>query len=607
MIRSLAFACCAAVCCAAIFAFSTAFAQDEAEVIAIKATPEILSLFDESLQSLSQAEPAPQARGLFRLLGLAINFDDKAHAQKIIDALVALAPTIEPEELRNQLFAGVANAFCDLEKYPEAIAVLNRIGDSDMRSGAQLNIAAGIILEQEQNKTSKPFDTSGLLRQAIAGAVASKNVALEVVSRAFLGSELVRQGKQGESTTAFAEAMKTAQKVEDVEERGQVIGIIFQRQVEHDQIAGATAMLQTIDPEAKPLAVAAFASALIQREKYAEAEALVKTLSSGDVRDNLLGSFIMANIKTVTDAKVGELASLVSSDEIRERFLQVITSQLQRNGRNDVAVLVGKRLKEPTVAEMSLFVGKIEALVEEKKFAEAIQFVDEAEDNEGIRHDLKRRILMMHYQETNDEATAAQIETTFASREKIAIGELREEAKKAISGVSDLSDRIEILLAVFEEQSRFLDFAGAKQTMKFIAEQLDKTTEPSKVIQDRLLLARLQVELRDKDGAKANLGKLAQTLSAVKNLSELKDLVPTLPSEPGVEPTIDESAIQNQLFQVFCSLADMFSKVDAKTESQAAFAKARELAKVEPVAATKAEKLLMLAQFLAEEQGREGK
>ena len=601
MIRSLAL-----VCCATVLLLSAAFAQDVPEAFQIKATPEILLLVDESLHSLSQAEPTPRAGGLFQLLGFAVNFDDKAHAQKIVDALVALAPSVEPEELRNQLFAGIANALCDLAKYPEAIAMLNRIGDPAVRSEAQLNLAAGIVIAQEQDKTLPPFETSVLLQQAIAGAVASKNVTFEALSRAFLGHELARHDKKAESATAFAEAMKTAQKIEDVEERGQIVGMILQRQVEHDQIAGATAMMQAVDPDVKPVATAAFVSALISREKYAEAEALIKTLPSGSTRDSLLGDFVMANIKTITDTKIGELFALVSTDELRERFFQVITGQLQKNGRSDVAVQVGKRLKEPMVAEMSLFVGKIEALVEEKKFVEAIQFIDEAEENEGIRQDLKRRILMMHYQETYDEAVAAQMETTFASREKIAIGELREEAKKAIAEVTDLSARMDILLEIFQEQSQFLDFAGARQTLKLIAEQLDKATEPSKVIPDRILLARLQVELRDKEGTKTNLGKLTQTLSAVKNLSELKDLAPA-PPEPDVEPVIDESAIQNQLFQVYYMMANLLAQVDAKAESLAAFAKAWELAKAEPVAATKGEKLLMLAQFLAYEQDKNAK
>ena len=593
MLRSFAL-----FCFSAVIVFSAAFAQDEPSDVKIRATPEILSLFDEALQSLSQVEPIPRAGGLFQLLGFAVNFDDQAHAQKIINALLALAPSIEPEELRSQLYAGVINAFLDLEKYPEAIGAVNRFISPTERYEWQLDIAVRIIIVHEQDKTPQPFGVSELLRQAISGAVEAQDTIREALSHAFLGHELARQGRQDESVTLFAEALKIAQKVEDVEEQGAIVGVILQRQVEHSQIANAMAMWQSIPPEIKPLSIFAFVSVLILREKYDEAEALLKTLPSGHMRDNLLGDFLMATIKTVTDAKIGELLALVSSDEMRERFLQVITTLLQRNNRNDVAVQVSKRLSEPAMAEMSLFIGKIESLLEEEQFAEALRFIDESEENEVIRQHLKRRILMMQYQETRDESIAGQIESTFTSNERIAVSELRAETGRAAE-VPDFSTRIDLLFEIFQEQSRFLDFTGARQTIKLIAEQLDKGTEPVQTIQDRLLLARLQVELHDTEGVRANLGKLMQMLSAVTDLQTLKGLVPTL---PGIELPIDEPAIQNQLFQIYCMIANLLGRVDASAESQAAFAKARELAKIEPDAVHKSEKLLFLAQFLADEQ-----
>jgi len=587
-------------CLVAVFVFSATFAQDDPDVVKVKATLEILSLFDESLQSLAQVEPNIRAGGLFRLLGFAVNFDDKAPAQKIADALLALASTIEPETLRNQLYEGVANALCDMEKYSEAIGVLNRIVNPADRGRCQLEIAVKIVRAQERDKTLEPFDASELLRQAIGNAVASQNHFIEAVSHAFLGHELARHGKQGEAATAFAVAIKIAAQVEEADERGRVLELVLFGQVKYDQVSSAMATLQAVaDPAMKPILTHTLVSILIDREKYAEAEELLKTFPSGDMKDELLGDFVMANIKTITDAKVGELVALVSSNELRERFLLVISGQLQKNNRNDVAIQVSKRLQEPAVAEMSLFIGKVEALLEDNQFVEAVQFVEETEENEAIRQRLKRQILMLQYQETRDESVAGQIETTFTSGEKIAVADLREEAKRTIE-ITDFTKRMDILFEIFQEQSR-LDFAGARQTVKLIAEQLDKGTKPIQIISDRLLLARLQVELRDKEGAKANLGKLMQTLSAVKDLSELKDLISPL---PGVEPTIEESAIQNQLFQIYLMAANLLARVDALVESQSALAKAKELAKVESVAVVKAEKLLTLAQFLAEEQSR---
>ena len=599
----------ALVCLTAVFAFPVVFAQDEPNAVRIKATPEILSLFEESLQSLSQAETNPRIGMLFQLLGFTMSLDDKAPAQKIVDVVLELAPTIELEELRNQLYAGIANALSDLEKYPEAVAALNRIGTPADRSKGQLNLAMSVITKLENDKifklenveALKAFDAVALIRQSIGGAGEAQDFFLEAVARVYLGRELARQGKQEEAAAAFAEAMKVTQKIEEAEDRERFVPVLLESQVEYGQNAGAMAMLQTVSPETKQMSIAGVVPILIQREKYDIAETLIKTLSPGNIKDELLGSFVMAAIKTITDEKVGELAALVSSDEIKERFLQIITKQLQTNGRGDVAIQVGKRLTDPVLAEMSLFIGKVETLVEAKKFTEAVRFVDESKEEESIRQHLKRQILMMQHRETSDESAAGQIEASFTSNEKIAVAELREEAKRAVE-VADLMERTDTLLEIFQGQSRFLDFAGARQTLKLIAEQLDKGTDRTQLIRDRLLLARLQVELRDNEGAKANLTKLTQTLSAVKDLSELKDLVPELPSAPGGEPVIDEPVIRNHLFQIYFMIATLSAKANAPTESQSAFAKAKELAKAEPDAVLKAEKLLILTQFLAENQ-----
>jgi len=242
------------------------------------------------------------------------------------------------------------------------------------------------------------------------------------MARALLGREFARQGKLNEATAAFSEALNTTPKIEDAEKQGRVFELVLYCQVLYGQVSDAMTTLQTVtDPAIKPVLTYTLVSELIQREKYNEAETLIKTLPSGDMKDNLLGSFVLATIKTITDAKVGELAALVSTDELRERFLQITTAQLQKNGRSDVAAQVGKRLKEPAVAEMSLFIGKVELLLEEKKFAEAIQFVDESEENEAIQQHLKRQILVSQYHETRDESVAGQIEAIFTRNERVAI------------------------------------------------------------------------------------------------------------------------------------------------------------------------------------------
>lgn len=600
-------------CCAAVFTLSVAFTQEESEVTNIKATPEVLALVEESLQSLGQAEPIPRAGALCQTLGFTLLFDDKTSAKKVIETLKALAPAIEPEALRNQLYEGIAHALCDLEEYAEIAGILQRITPSADRYQCQLNIAAKIVFGHEENKTLKPFDASELIRQAIGGAVEAHDRKTEAFALAFLGQELARQGKAAESAAAFAEAIKVAQSLKEAEEQAQVMQLIIQNQVQYGQMEGAQKTAQAVaDPKIKRIMTAALIQSLIQNEKYVEAEKLIKTFPADDEgRNVLIQQRIIADIKTITDEKIGELTASVS-DDYRERLLQAVVRNLQQINRSEAAVQVGQRLKEPAMAEAALFIGKIDSLVEEKKFAEAIRFIDGTKEEDSIRQRVKRQVLTTQFEETHDETVIQQITETYTSEEKVSVTELREEAVQAAKN-PESAKRMDLLFEVLQEQFQIMDIAGAKQTMKLLAEQTDKTTDPVQIVQYRLLLAQLQVELRDKEGVKANLGKLMQTLN-VPDVKVFKGLVPEQQPEsvaatggrikldlPGSTSAVDESAIRNQLFFIYRGIAHLLAKADAPVESKSAFEKAKALAKLESAAVARAEKLLVLARLLAEE------
>ena len=386
-----------------------------------------------------------------------------------------------------------------------------------------------------------------------------------------------------------------------------MIGVLFQSQVLYDQMEGARATLQTIsDPDFKQVCV----EVLLQYEKYEEAEKLIKTFPAEETRDMLLFGFVVESIKTITEAKIGEFTSLVSSDEQRERFLQRLITELQRNERGDLAAQVGKRLKEVANATLALLLGKMEELLDQKQFTEAIQCVDQSEVEEAIRKQLKRRVLMEQYKETHEDSVAKTIAEAYTSDEKIVLAELKEEAKQAAQK-SNMAEQMELFLEILQEQFHFMDIAGARQTMQLISDCLDRETDPVRLIQYRLLLARLQAEIRENQKMKENLGKLMQMLSAVKDLKILKELAPQQQA-PAVEGRIrldlpggtpaDESAIRDQLFQVYLMTASLLAKAEAKAESKAAFEKAKELAKLDSNAVQKSEKFLILAQLLVEDQ-----
>jgi tetratricopeptide (TPR) repeat protein len=614
MLRSLAL-----FCVVAVFVVSTAFAQNPQEKPeAIKPTPEVLALFEESFQSLAQVEPTQRIGGLFQLVRFAVNLEDKAPAKKIVDSLLALVPSLEQEAVRNQVYEALAYVHYDLGQYAEAVAVLQRITKPADRYQPQLGLAHSLVFGRELDPTMKPFDATELLRQGLAGAIEAKDSRVEGIARVLLGRELARQGKKAESVAAFAEALKVAQKLEQ-QGAGEIIASVLQSQITYDQIADAHVTLQApTDPGLKAAIPNLFVQQLLESEKYDDAEKFIKTLPADETRDRFIHGFVDANLKTITDAKVGELAALISSDAHRERFLLVVAVHLQKNNRSDVAVQVSKRLKEPEEAKMALFIGKVDSMTEEKKFAEVIQFIDESQEDEAIRQHLKRQVLVMQYNETLEEAIVQKIMELHTPEEKITVAELRKTAQETLKN-PNANERIDTLLEIFQEQCQVADLTGAKQTLALFAEQIGKETDPAQIIDYLLFLARLQIELRDKAGAKDTLGKLTQMLSSVKDVKELKGLLsdqqpegaPAVSSDDRIRvelpvagatpaPVVSESAIQDQLFRVYVTMAVQYAKVDAVAESKAAVEKAKSLARLEPVAAQKAEKLLILAQFLVE-------
>jgi hypothetical protein len=607
-------------CFVTIFAFfPSAFAQDKPDTAKIKATPEILSLFDESLQSLSQAAPSSRAEGLFQLLVFAVNLDDKAPAKKALDALMTLAPTVEPEQVRNQLFEAVAHALCDLEEYGEAAGTVQRIVQSSDRYQCQLNLALKVIFGHEFNEALKPFDASELIRQSIGGAVEAKDTNIEAYARAILGRELARQGKTAESAAAFEEAMKTAKRLDETSEQAQVAQLVLQSQVLYGQIEGAQATSQTIaDPQIQRALLGSLIQSLTLNEKYAEAEKLIKGFPAEDHDhglDALVQGWIIANIETVTDEKIGELSAFIC-EEHRDSLLQRFVFFLLKNNRDDVAVQVCKRLKNPAEsAALTLLLGKVASLRDEKRFADALKIIDQSKEDDALRTRLRREVLIRQFEDTHEDAVVQQIAETYTPEEKVMVKELRDEAAQTAKSVN-VAENMDVLWEVIQDQFKMVDMTGAKQTAKLLSEQIGKETDLVQSVQNRLLLAQILVELQDKAGAKENLGKLIKMLD-VKDLKVLKDLVPPRDSESepagtassrikinlptAGDPTVDEPAIRDQLFQIYLQTATLLVKADASpAETKSVFEIAKALAKLEQVALQKVEKLLVLMEFLAE-------
>jgi hypothetical protein len=108
-----------------------------------------------------------------------------------------------------------------------------------------------------------------------------------------------------------------------------------------------------------------------------------------------------------------------------------------------------------------------------------------------------------------------------------------------------------------------------------------------------------------------------QLLENTIEITSLSGLVPEEQTPPAAETPgtpngmpkiklkkpVNESAIKDQLFNVYIAVGDSLSGIDADTESKLAFNKAKALADGETDTGKKVEKLFLLSQILAETAG----
>ena len=565
----------------------------------VKATPEVLAFFNESRRSLDGVDPDPKAGMLFQLLGLAVLFDDKSPARAIIADILEIASGIEPAELRTQLYEGISHALCELESYAEAVEVLQRIADTAERYRSQLDVAVKIIFEHEQENGSESFGISDMLRQIISSSSEAGDRNVTALAHSLLGRELARLKNQEESQTAFVEAVKIAQTVEDAQQQSTILQLIIQSQVRYGQLEGAQTTVQAIaDPATKQKMMYAFIDALTQYKHYVQAEQFILSTAAAEPqstaeRDMLIQRWVISNIETVSYEQVDTLSALLSEDH-RERFLQAVAAHLQKINRDETAVQVSRRLKDPANAGLALLVGKIESYLAGEKYTEAIEHLEASSEDETFRKHFKRQILTMLFDKTRDEAIIPQIIATYTDEEKEALAELREEAVQKANNVNE-PERIELLFSILQDQFLLLDFEGAKQTATLIDEQLDKQADLKMLPEGRVMLARLQIELQDKEGAKNNINKLVRIISTEQNQEKLNSLLP----EYLLAQTDNAELLRDRLFQIYALSADLLTQAGAPAESSAVLEKAKELAVNTADALQKAEMYFMLSQVIA--------
>jgi tetratricopeptide (TPR) repeat protein len=596
---------------------SIAAAQNTPQHQGIKTTPEVLKLLADVQAALPKDDANAQAMGLFRLLNLEMQFEDKQPAAETLKAVLPLAPSL-PEPQQNQLYAGLAVVYAALGQYDEGVKILGNIKQDEERSQLQLDMA--VRISSGTTEKAKAFNTAALLNQAAAGAAAVKNAYTEALARVFLAKELSKQGKREEAAAAFAEARKNAKKLEEVEEQN-VTDLLIRTQIEAGLVAEVLETLKSVsDADAKQMLTGTAAGALMSAGKTDAAEKLLKEIPPGEMKDKVIAGIASRYIQTLPAVQIKMLAAAASTVERKTQFVQGVLNLLLNANRDDVAAALSSELPDDAEVKKSLQnalqLKPLKGLLDTKKYDEAAALIDALNDAQ-LKASAKRQLAVLRFRETGDESFLQAVPATYSDEEKQQIEELEKRMQQASEMTNFDEQRILGLFQVLQAEYQLGNISAVKKIAAILFTGIDKQTDAVKSISLRFVLARLQLELNDKTGAIANMTQLDKTFSGVKDVMELKGLVPPkeednpIVNSPSNGPAVKlkvpptKAEVEMQVFNVYLTEADILRKAGAESQSKAVLQKARDFADSIPDAGQKANMLFSLTQFLLQNQDQD--
>lgn len=574
------------------------------------ATPTVLKMIEKCEETFKGLEkPEDKAMILFQMLSLETRLTDKEPARRTVRTLLEIAPTIEREAIRSQILEAAAQAQAEIGDYEAGIKTLSQIGQNAGRADGLLNLAEKIIGDNEEKKPEKPYDVTGLLRQAAAGAAEAKDPGLEAIASAILGRELAKQGKIEEARSAFDVSRNKARETEEIEERNLTV-LIVRNQVQNGMVNDALKLIESVSSEENKQAFTALAAiALAQIGKTDESSKMLALLQPGDAKDNALIGIGRECAGKESAEKLLELAALTSSPERKEMFFGNVLPILVEKKRFDVAAELGKQSASATELATILKMQPLETLIEEKKFDEAQKFIDTLED-ESLKQNAARHLVLARIKAANKEDALALAEAAQSDEEKKAISTLDAEMDRAAE-IKDPDDRMTAYFEILEMQLQLFDLRGVGKTLEKMLQTISEHSDPAKKVLGKMLISRFLMELNDIDGAKKNIGEAVKMLDETKDFASLHGLVQeeqdSTPFDPqdnsprlALKTPVSEDAIQDQIFQIYLSASDSLAQMEDWTEANQTLQKIVRLAETETDPMKKAQKLLLLTQLQAE-------
>jgi tetratricopeptide (TPR) repeat protein len=290
--------------------------------------------------------PTERLGKLFELLAFESQFADKQHAQKTIQLIQKQIAELEAGRTKDNFYELLAIEQANIGDYKRIIVTLNNLAQSIEKSQIQFDLAEKIIYEKEESKSPIPAEVIDLLNLAFAGAEVAKDAMLESLAAMQLGRVLAKAGKIDEAKKFLVHALKKSDELSEAESKNlkqSVLRILVQNKIYKEAMSEVD---KTKAQETKDLFLGSVLQTLAEGGQISDAKEGLARIKTVAIRDAVAVGIGQAIAKEGPVADLVDLAKQMSSENMKEVFVQNMISFLLDNKRFDVVVAAVGRVPD---------------------------------------------------------------------------------------------------------------------------------------------------------------------------------------------------------------------------------------------------------------------
>ncbi|MDR2641639.1 MAG: hypothetical protein LBC74_02475 [Planctomycetaceae bacterium] len=468
-------------------------------------------------------KPDDRLSKLFELLAFESQFDDKQHAQKTIALILKQISAMEAGVVKNNFYQLLALAQSNIGDYKQINVTLNNLIQSIEKSQIQFDIAEKILYEKEDAKLPIPDEVTDLLRLAYAGAEVAKDTGLEAIAAMQLGRVLAKAGKIKEAKNFINIALEKSDKLAENESKSikqSLLRIMIQNKI-YKEVTDEIA--KTKSQETKDIFMGLVLQTLAEEGQINDAKNGLTGIKSIQIRDAVTVGICHELVKKgTTVAELIDLSTLMSSDKLKEIFVQNAISFLLENKRPDIATQLIDQIGAKTESREQYNLILIANMIDEKQFDKALQKISTISD-ENYKMRMSRYLIISQIR-ANGLKSVEKIALNYTDAERQQIAALNAETNK-LAAIENNSERAKAAFSLLLKQTEILNPSGIQAVTQIVLNEVDKLSSAAQILEYQYNTARLHFELGNFDGVREALNRSVKYLDGVKDLMLLKELV----------------------------------------------------------------------------------